>query len=120
MDPDQTALSSLIRVYTVEETSKTFQQTNIVVIGALRVKNEKKTAKKIMFNVRIQEFSSGGGPGQIDQKKLWQPSLFSPQLILQKSNGQFIFQGSRGGPIFSRGGGPTFSRGGGGPVAYSL
>ena len=35
-----------------------------------------------------------------------------------------IFQGSRGGPTFSRGGGggggPTFSRGGGGPIAYSL
>ena len=36
--------------------------------------------------------------------------FFSPQLILQKSNGQFqrnlsFFQGSRGGPKFSRGGG---------------
>ena len=32
--------------------------------------------------------------------------FFSPQLILQKPNGQsIIFQGSRGGPTFSRGGG---------------
>ena len=34
-------------------------------------------------------------------------NFFSPQLILQKSNGQFqrsiVFQGSRWGPIFSRG-----------------
>ena len=44
-----------------------------------------------------------GGPGQSDKKS---PNnvFFSPQLILQKSNGQFIiFQGSRGGPTFSRG-----------------
>ena len=28
-----------------------------------------------------------------------------------------LYQGSRGGPLFSRGGGQTFSRGGGGPNA---
>ena len=49
--------------------------------------------------------------------------LFSPQLILQKSNGQFqrnlsFFKVLEGSNIFSRGGGPTFSRGG--PIAYSL
>ena len=53
MDPDQTAPSSLIWVYTVEETYKTFQQTNIVVIGALRVKMRKNTAQKIMFFVKM-------------------------------------------------------------------
>ena len=69
---------------------------------------------------RIQEFSSGGGPGQSDIKALKMFLFFSPQLILQKSNGQFqrnpsFFQVSRGCPTFSRGGGgPTFSRGGGG------
>ena len=46
--------------------------------------------------------------------------FFSPQLILQKSNAQFqinlssiIFQGSRGGPTFSRGGVQLFPGGGG-------
>ena len=45
---------------------------------------------------RIQEFSSGGGggvggwggPGQSEKKALT-AGFFSPQLILQKSNGQF-------------------------------
>ena len=46
LDPDHTVPSSLIWVYTVDESSKTFQQTNIVVIGALRVKNEKKKLHK--------------------------------------------------------------------------
>ena len=67
-----------------------------------------------------------GGPGQSDKKSSDNIS-FSPQLILQKSNGQFQrnlsflkvpegvqhFPGGGGG-----GGGPTFSRGG--PIAYSL
>ena len=57
----------------------------------------------------------GGGPGQSD-KKSSDNVFFSPQIILLKPNGQFqrnlSFQGSRGGP--------TFSRGGGGPIAYSL
>ena len=57
---------------------------------------------------RIQELSSGGGPGQSDIKALTTFFFFSPQLILQKSNGQFLrnpsfFQVSRGGPTFSRG-----------------
>ena len=76
----------------------------------------------INLHARIQDFSSGvGGPGQSDKSsdKVFFFFFFSPQLILQKSNGQFskksiIFQGSRGGPTFSRGGGPTFYRGGGG------
>ena len=81
------------------------------------------------LHARIQEFSSGGGggsdrPGQSDKKAL--TTLFflflvliSPQLILQKSNGQFQrnlsffkvpewvqhFPGGGGGPTFSRGGG---------------
>ena len=63
-----------------------------------------------------------GGPGQSDKKALttfFFFFFFSPQLILQRSNGQWsiskksiILQGSRGGPLFSRGGG--------GPIAYSL
>ena len=67
----------------------------------------------------IQEFSSGEGegPGQSD-KKLWQ-RFFSPQLILQKSNGQFqrnlsFFKAPDGVQFFP--GGPTFFQG----VSYSL
>ena len=49
----------------------------------------------------------GEGPGQSD-KKSSDNDCFSPQLILQKSNGSIskksiVFQGSRWGPIFSRG-----------------
>ena len=50
--------------------------------------------------------------------------FFSPQLILQKSNGQFqsnlsFFKVPEGDQHFpGGGGGPTFSRGG--PIAYSL
>ena len=52
--------------------------------------------------------------------------FFSPQLILQKSNGQFqrnlsfvkVPEGVQHFP--GKGGGPTFSRGGGVPIAYSL
>ena len=93
------------------------------------------TASKILIIMtiwytyaRIQEFSSGGGgdPGQFDKKKLWQRFLFSPQLILQKSNGQFqrnlsFFKVPEGVQHFPGGGGPTYSRGGGGgPNAYYL
>ena len=66
-------------------------------------------------------FVRGGGPGQSDKKKLWQCFVFlCPQLIFQKSNGQFqsnlsIFQGSRGGPTYSRGV-QLFPGGGGGGV----
>ena len=67
---------------------------------------------------RIQEFSSGGGgPGQSDKKALT-TFFFSPQLILQKSNGQFqrnlsFFKVPEGVKLFPGGGG------GGGPIAYS-
>ena len=49
----------------------------------------------------------GKGPGQSD-KKSSDNDFFSPQLILQKSNGQFqrnlsFFKAPDGGPIFSRG-----------------
>ena len=49
---------------------------------------------KVEFlHAQIQEFSSGGGggPGQSDKKKAltFFFVFFSPQLILQKSNGQF-------------------------------
>ena len=81
-----------------------------------------------IIHARIQEFSSGGGggPGQSDKKTLTTFFVFfSPQLILQKSNGQFqrnlsFFKVPEGVQHFQ--GGPTFSRGGGGggPIAYSL
>ena len=67
-----------------------------------------------------------GGPGQSDKKKALTTFFlffFSPQLILQKSNGQFqrnlsFFKVPEGVQHFP-GVGPTFSRGGG-PIAYSL
>ena len=69
----------------------------------------------------------GGGPGQSDQKKSSDVFFFSPQRILQKSNGQFkkIYHFSRfkrGSNIFQGGGGGSnfFQGGGGGPIAYSL
>ena len=87
-------------------------------------------------HARIQEFSSGGVQVSLTKKALTFFLFFlSPQLILQKSNGQFqrnlnIFQGSRGGPTFSRGGGGVqllipyrnpynlwFSRGGPDPLS---
>ena len=75
-------------------------------------------------HARIQEFSSGGV--QVSLTKTFFFSfffLFSPQLILQKSNGQFqrnlsFFKVPEGVQHFP-GGGPTFSRGGA-PIAYSL
>ena len=65
----------------------------------------------------------GGGPGQSDKKALT-TFFFSPQLILQKSNGQFqrnlsVFKVPEGVQHFPGGrGGPTFSKQG--PIAYSL
>ena len=60
-------------------------------------------------DARIQEFSSGRGegPGQSDKKALT-TFFFSPQLILQKSNGQFLrnlsfFKAPDGVQFFSRG-----------------
>ena len=65
----------------------------------------------------------GGGPGQSDNV-FFSFFFFSPQLIFQKSNGQFqrnlsFFKVSEGVQHFPEGD-PTFSRGGGGPIAYSL
>ena len=62
-------------------------------------------------HTRIQEFSSG--------------DFFSPQLILQKSNGQFrrnlsFFKVPEGVQLFPGGGSNFFQGGGGGPIAYSL
>ena len=61
-----------------------------------------------------RNFRQGGGSRSVWTTGFFFCYFFSPQLILQKSNGQFqrnpiIFQGSRGGLTFSRGG-PTFSR----------
>ena len=64
-----------------------------------------------------------GGPGQSD-KISSDNVFFSPQLILQKSNGQFqrnlsFFKVPEGVQHFPGEGGPTFSRGGGGgPIDY--
>ena len=68
----------------------------------------------------LHQWGGGGDPGQYDKKALT-TNLFSPQLILQKSNGQFqrnlsFFKAPDGVGFFP--GGPTFSRGC--PIAYSL
>ena len=68
-------------------------------------------------HARIHEFSSGaGGPGKSDKKALatFFFFFFSPRLVLQKSNGQFLrnlsfFKVPEGVQHFP--GGPTFSRG---------
>ena len=80
-----------------------------------------------LLHAGIQEFSSGGGGGgggggvqvSLTKKKLF--FFFGPQLILQKSNGQFqgnlsSFKVPEGVQLFPGGGGG----GGGGPIAYSL
>ena len=69
-------------------------------------------------HARIQEFSSGGGPGQ-SVKKSSDNVFFSPQLILQKSNGQFqrnisFFKLPEGVQHFSGGGGVQLFPGRGG------
>ena len=81
-----------------------------------------------MIHARIQEFLSGGDRGV--QVSLTKKALtkffffFSPQLILQKSDGQFqiyhLSRFQRGSNIFQ--GGSNFFQGGGGgcPIAYSL
>ena len=72
-----------------------------------------------MRGSRIFCRGGGGGPGQSDKKALTTCfffGFFSPQLILQQSNGQFqrnlSFFNSRGGPTFSRGGSNFFQGGG--------
>ena len=66
----------------------------------------------------------GGGPVKLTKKSSDNVFFFfSPQLILQKSNGQFqrnlsFFKVPEGVQHFPGGGGPTFSRRG--PIAYSL
>ena len=84
--------------------------------------------KSVCGHARIQKFSSGGGggvSGQSDQKKLWQP-FFSPQLVLQKSNGQFqrnlsFIKVQEGSNIFQGGGGGVqLFPGDGNPIAYSI
>ena len=70
----------------------------------------------LAFNARIQEFSSGGGGlSQSDKKALTifflVLSLFYwSQMVNFEST--IIFQGSRGGPTFSRGGGVQLFPGG--------
>ena len=88
-------------------------------IGKLIISSFKKRRSDI-FHARIQESSSGG----VGSRSIWQIKkalttfffLFNPQLILQKSGGnfqknyhlpRFEWSGtfSRWSPIFSRGGG---------------
>ena len=66
-------------------------------------------------------YRGGGGGVQVSLTKSSDNDSFSPQLILQKSNGQFqrnlsFFKAPNGVQFFSRD--PTFSRGC--PIAYSL
>ena len=73
----------------------------------------------ILKHARIHEFSSGGGGVQVSLTKKSSGDVFflfsfSPQLVLQKSNGQFLrklsfFKVPEGVQNFP--GGPTFSRG---------
>ena len=79
----------------------------------------------LAFHARIQDFSSGGGggPGQSDKKKtdnvFFLSSAYFTEVKWLISKKTFIFQGSRGGPTFSRGGGGSnFFQGG--PIAYTL
>ena len=70
-------------------------------------------------HARIQEFSSGGVPGQPYKKRSDNFFFLSPQLILQKSNGQFqrnlsFFKVLEGVQHFPGGGGSNFFQGGGG------
>ena len=79
------------------------------------------TVGKHGTDARIQEFSSGGGGSRSARQKSSDNDFFSPQLILQKSNGQFqrnlsFFKAPNGVQFFP--GGPTFSRWC--PIAYSL
>ena len=62
----------------------------------------------LAFHARIQDFSSGGGgPGQSDKKSpdnvFLVLSFTEVKWLISKK--VVIFQGSRGGPTFSRGGG---------------
>ena len=75
-----------------------------------------------------RNFRQGGGgcPVQSDKKALTTFFFLSPQLILQKSNGQFqrnlsFFRVPEGVQHFpGGGGGSNFFQGGGGPIAYIL
>ena len=79
-------------------------------------------------HARIQEFSSGGVQVSLTKKSsdnvfflfFLVLSLFYRSLEWSISKKSIIFQGSRGGPTFSRGGSNFFQGGGGGPIAYSL
>ena len=75
------------------------------------------TVGKHGTDARIQVFSSRGGGARSVCRKSSDNDFFSPQLILQKSNGQFqrnlsFFKAQNGVQFFL--GGPTFSGGGGG------
>ena len=74
------------------------------------------------LHARIQKFSSGGVQVSLTKKALTSVVYFSPQLILQKSNGQFqrnlsFFKVQEGVQHFPGGGVQLIQ---GGPIAYSL
>ena len=61
-----------------------------------------------------RNFRRGGGGGSrsvSDNVVFFQSSAYYTEFKWSISKNPIIFQGSRGGPTFSRGGGPTFSRG---------
>ena len=75
------------------------------------------------FFVRGGGGGGGGGPGQSDKKSpdnvLYLSSAYFTEVKWLISKKTIIFQGSRGGPTFSRGGGGSnFFQGG--PIAYTL
>ena len=91
-------------------------------------KNESLTHYYILNSIRGSRNFRQEGLGQSD-KKSSDNVFFSPQLILQKSNGQFqrnltFFKVPEGVQHFPGGGVQLFSGGGGGgeggPIAYSL
>ena len=78
----------------------------------------------LAIHARIQIFSSGGGgggAGQSNKKKspdnVFLSSAYFTEVKWLISKKTFIFQGSRGGPTYSRGWVQLFP---GGPIAYSL
>ena len=82
----------------------------------------------LAFHARIQYFSQAGGgggggvPGQSDKKSpdnvFFLSSAYFTEVKWLISKKTIIFQGSRGGPTFSRGGGVQLFPGG--QIAYTL
>ena len=71
--------------------------------------------KTCLSRIFVRGGGGGGGLGQSDKKGpdnvFFKSSAYFTEVKWLISKKTIIFQGSRGGPTFSRGGGPTFSRG---------